>query len=40
MLKSVQEKTETRDWITWVTGGYKPPEVAHVLGMPEVEASC
>ena len=33
-------KTGTRDWISRVTRGYKSPEAAHVLGMPEVEASC
>ena len=33
-------KTETRDWISRVTHGYKPPEAAHMPGMPEVEASC
>ena len=32
-------KTETRDWISRVTRGCKPPEAAHVPGMPEVEAS-
>ena len=33
-------KTETRDWISQVTRGCKPPEAAHVPDMPEVEASC
>ena len=32
-------KIETRDWILRVTSGCKPPETAHVLGMPEVETS-
>ena len=30
----------TRDWILRVDRGYKPPNVEHVLSMPEVEASC
>ena len=33
-------KTGTYDWISRVTRGCKLPEVAHMLGMPEVEASC
>ena len=40
--RNVQEcarKTGTRDWIWRVTRGCKPPEVAHVPDMPEVEAS-
>ena len=32
-------KTGTLDWISRVTHGYKPPEVAHMPSMPEVEAS-
>ena len=32
-------KTGTRNWILGVTCSYKPPEAAHVLGMPKVEAS-
>ena len=39
MLKSMQEKIGTHDWISRVTCGYKLPEVARVPGMPEVEAS-
>ena len=30
VFKSVQKKTGTRDWISWVTRGCKPPEAAHV----------
>ena len=33
-------KTGTRDWIFQVTRDCKPPEAAHVPGMPKVEASC
>ena len=33
-------KIGTPDWISQVTCGYKPPEAAHVPGMPKVEASC
>ena len=36
----VCKKTETRDWISRVTHGFKPPEAAHMPSMPEVEASC
>ena len=32
-------KTGTRDWISLVTRGCKPPKAAHMPGMPEVEAS-
>ena len=32
-------KTGTRDWISRVTRGCKPPKGAHVPSMPEVEAS-
>ena len=39
MLKSVQEKTKTCDWISRMTRGCKPPEAAHMPGMPEVETS-
>ena len=39
MLKSVQEKTKTCDWISRMTRGYKLPEAAHMPGMPEVETS-
>ena len=33
------KKTKTRDLISRVTRGFKPPEAAHVPSMPEVEAS-
>ena len=39
MLKIVQEKQKTRNWMSRVTRGYKPPEDAHVSGMPEIEAA-
>ena len=39
MLKSVQEKIETHNWISRVTHGCKPLEAAHVPGMLEVEVS-
>ena len=42
MWRNAQEcvrKTETRNWISWVTRGCKPPETTHVPGMLEVEAS-
>ena len=32
-------KIGTRDWISWVTSGYKPPEAAHVPGILEVKVS-
>ena len=32
-------KTETHDWISGMTNGCKPPEVAPMAGMPKVETS-
>ena len=32
-------KIKTRDWISRVTRNYKPLEVVHVPGMPEVKVS-
>ena len=39
-VQDCAKKTGTRDWILQATRGYKPPEAAHVPGMPEVEALC
>ena len=40
LAQECARKTGTRDWISRVTRGCNPPKGAHVLSMPEVEASC
>ena len=37
--KECVRKTETHDWISGMTNGCKPPEVAPMAGMPKVETS-